>query len=444
MPRALLPLVLLGLSAALPISVNAAAGTPAELAVDSEPLIREWVPAAAPADAPAGTKFRARVRIIIDESGKVVAARDLAEESGPFGEAAVEAVKKWVFSPALDQGKAVRACVDVPFEATAGQAQKPGLTPPQRLWPKPAPRQSPEIVAAPLGEFPASLVGRGLPGEVEFECRINAEGRSQAIRVLRASHVDYVSAALEAYPEWKFKPAMQGDLAITADVRGEVSFDDPGFKRALILSANRITAPDGSEPEARPLPRGMMDPVYPADLLLAGEGGTAAVEFLVTTNGRVSEVIVREASAPAFGHALAAATWACIFDPALEGGRGVEVRLLRRHEFKPDADRALVRLVDLAKADGLKGGAGLDGKVVPIYRVPPVLSSAAKETASGAVAGVEFVIDRDGRARLPRIVTAPNDELGWAAATAVSQWIFSAPKRSGAPAEVKVQIPIKF
>jgi TonB family protein len=60
------------------------------------------------------------------------------------------------------------------------------------------------------------------------------------------------------------------------------------------------------------------------------------------------------------------------------------------------------------------------------------------------VAVVEFVIDRDGRVRLPRIVSATRPSLGWSAATALSQWVFTTPMRGGKPTEVKVQIPIEF
>jgi TonB family protein len=57
---------------------------------------------------------------------------------------------------------------------------------------------------------------------------------------------------------------------------------------------------------------------------------------------------------------------------------------------------------------------------------------------------IEFVIDRDGRARLPRIVSASDEQFGWAAATAVSQWVFDMPRRNGQPVDVRVKIPFQF
>jgi TonB family protein len=59
-------------------------------------------------------------------------------------------------------------------------------------------------------------------------------------------------------------------------------------------------------------------------------------------------------------------------------------------------------------------------------------------------AEVEFVIDRHGRVRLPRVVRATEEAFGWAAATAVSQWVFEAPTKGGEPAEVVVRVPVGF
>ena len=125
---------------------------------------------------------------------------------------------------------------------------------------------------------------------------------------------------------------------------------------------------------------------------------------------------------------------------------------MKKAEFKPlpvdatEAPRAdpLGRLVILARKDSLRGGADLDEKLTPLYRVAPGYPAALRADKPSGEATVEFVIDRDGRARLPRIVAATREEFGWAAATAVAQWLFRPPLRGGAPVEVKVQIPFNF
>jgi outer membrane biosynthesis protein TonB len=42
------------------------------------------------------------------------------------------------------------------------------------------------------------------------------------------------------------------------------------------------------------------------------------------------------------------------------------------------------------------------------------------------------------------VISATQEEFGWAAATAVSQWVFKIPLRAGQPADVRVRIPFDF
>ena len=65
------------------------------------------------------------------------------------------------------------------------------------------------------------------------------------------------------------------------------------------------------------------------------------------------------------------------------------------------------------------------------------------ERAKGQ-AEIEFIIDNTGHAQLPRIVTSTRDDFGWAAATAVSRWQFTAPTMNSQPVDVLVTVPIEF
>lgn len=72
---------------------------------------------------------------------------------------------------------------------------------------------------------------------------------------------------------------------------------------------------------------------------------------------------------------------------------------------------------------------------------PPALKQGDKPAGT---AMIEIVIDREGRARLPRIVSATREEFGWAAATAAAQWVFQPPMRGGHAVDVKVRVPFEF
>jgi TonB family protein len=423
--------------------------TAAPVLPDSEPSIKTRVAPEFPATLPSTvTQGSAVTRIIVDDHGAITAARVLKASDPAFGEAALAAVKQWQFSAGVDHGKYTAMCLDVPFQFDRAKSNK-GELPMGNLSLVPLKRAA--LQDAPLGDYPESLSGRGLQGQVIFACVVNPDGTASGLRVLRASHADYVVPAIVAAKNWRFTPATQGDLTIASELRGEVYYTDTKTPpRDQVLAANGITAPDGSQPEAAPQPAIMADPVFPYDLLLKGQSGSAAVEFTVAGNGVVRDVHVREATQSEFGAALAAAVETWLFSPAMVHGMGVDVKLLKRAEFKGvpadaksvDGDWAS-RLVPLVRENALKGGAGLDGRIVPLYRVPPVRPSTLADDAK-AQAVIEFVIDRDGRARLPRIVSASDEAVGWAAATAIGQWVFSAPTRGGQPTEVKVQVPVAF
>ncbi len=85
-------------------------------------------------------------------------------------------------------------------------------------------------------------------------------------------------------------------------------------------------------------------------------------------------------------------------------------------EFKlPDAagGDSHGRLVAAMRAGEIGGARRLDEKITPIHRVAPRYPQGLR--IDGAPAGraeVEFVIEREGRARLPRVVQATHEEFG--------------------------------
>jgi TonB family protein len=438
------------LAADKPAAAGKSASAPTELLAESDALLRTWVPAEFPADVASDVQNgSATVRVVVNEKGAIVGSRVLEASAPAFGDAALAAAKQWTFTPAVVNGKYAASCLDIPFEFTRGKPTPHTASPRPDLMPRAAPPTQASLADGPLGDYPATLVGRGLPGEVQFHCLVDAAGRASHLTILRASHPDFVLAAIAAFPAWRFEPAKQGDLPIATEMVGEVSYSDTKTpERSAVLQANGITAPDGSVPDAPPQPTKMTDPIWPYDAAINGKGGAASVEFTVGTDGATSNIVVREATTPAFGAALAAAVATWNFEPAIVDGKAVEVRLLKKAEFTvPAADASPddwnVRLVKAIKAGTITGGRGLDARLTPVYRAVPVKPASLAEGAKGE-AVVEFIIDRDGRGRLPRIVSATNDECGWAAATAASQWVFTPPTRGGKPTEVRVQVPMEF
>lgn len=419
---------------------------------DGLALLRGWVPPIYPT-----TELKARhsgmvnVRCIIDETGRVTSARALEDSDAAFIQAAIDAVKAWKFAPAVSAGKPVACCLDtlVAFSPAAGQ-QKPSSVPPQEQTFTAAPRTSPSPKATPTGDYPAVLLERRLQGAVRFACLVSPEGRPTEVKIVGASHVEFVQPALRSLEHWEFTPGMQGDLPVASEIEGLVSFEDIVKSPEETLAANGLAAPDGSVPSVHVMPAYVVDPVWPIEALLAGESGAATVEFTVAETGLVHDIHVREATQPAYGAAVAAALQSWAFERPLEKGRGTTVPMRQRYEFKaPAADAAesapFGRVLDLLRRGEITSAKGLDAKLTPLYRVRPEYPEALREQRNPAGrAEIEFVIDREGRARFPRIISATHEEFGWAAATAVAQWVFKAPRRGGEPVDVKVRIPFDF
>lgn len=451
-----LPIVLVGAMQAS--SAPPPVAHPENALFDGPPSVATWVPPVYPPDA-LKEKVGGMVmgRIIVDDTGRVIAARALKTPDARLGEAAVAALRRWTFTPARDNQRAVAMCLDVPlrFDPKKGAESWPAasLPPLDVVLHMGAPRRTAATgKSGPVGDYPETLKSRRLQGTVTVACRVDAAGRASAPRILAATHADFVLPALASFAQWQFTPAMQGDLPVAAELSVEITYDPLPVDHDAQLVASGLSAPDGTPPANPPNLRTVVDPVWPYDLLMKGEDGSASAEFTVEADGSVTAIKVREASQPEFGRALAAALEGCTFQPAYHEGKGVAMTLLKRAEFKAAAPGGgeesgdpVARLVQLARAGGLHGGGRLDEPLTPLYQATPDYPAAlqAGEKPVGA-AVIEMVIDRDGRARLPRIVSASREEFGWAAATAAAQWVFKAPRRDGQPTEVKVQIPFRF
>lgn len=415
-------------------------------------LLRTWAPPDYPPDA-----LRERVggvvtiRLLVDETGRVASARILEADDPRLGAAALDAARKWSFTPALDEGVPVACSLDAPVLFSPDEAarrRKPGMLPKPEETPQPSPRTDAKANEQYEAEYPDSLLSRKLSGLVRFKCSVTKQGTPTKMRVLVASHADFVVPALQSLERWRFTPAMQGDLPVEADLVGEIAFDSQERDDAAVLAINQITAPDGQPPALHPKILFFADPVDPYESLLKGEAGSATVLFTVDAQGRAREVSVKEASAPPFGRALAAAVETLLFTGPMDGGKEATVPLMMRMDFPAvaaDDEGPLGRIVAAARAKQIGAPKGLDEALAPLYRIAPAYPQALAQSGNPpGRAEVEFVIDRDGRARLAHVVSCTDEAFGWSAATAVAQWVFRAPLRQGQPVDVRVRIPFEF
>lgn len=412
--------------------------------------LRDWVQPAYP-DAAKKAKLEGEVLVefVVEENGRVTRATVKESSDTQFEAPALAAVAQWVFSPALEEGRPVASAMGAPirFAATQWKQKRAPLFPQPSEMPQALKITPAKATVAPDPEYPPELDEQKIAGEVQMEFTVDETGRVRDPKVLWASHAAFVETSLRAIEKTQFEPAHQGSLPKASAKRYPVSFQSLTAKRADVLAANHLAVVMGPEPAVLPQPFVLFKPVYPAELLLAGEGGAAAAEFSVAENGQVGEIRLVSATRPEFGSALLAAIEGWSFQPAVNGeGMRVSVRLHSDHKFIPPDNGAVARLAaDMRPGGtGVGGAGGLDQKLNPLWRGFPVYPANFSDPKPTGEALIEFVIDRDGRVRLPHIKSATREEFGWAAATAVSQWVFAPPRRKGAPVDVRVSIPIEF
>ena len=414
----------------------------------ADPVLREWVQPEYPAEAKK-TKAEGRVSVefVVEPDGSVSHEKVSRSTDEQFNAATLAAVRQWKFGPALEEGKPAASGMEVVvgFElAQLGQKQKP-LYPPVHLMPRPLPLEPSEARSSLDPAYPAELETRRLPGEVVIEFTVDPEGRAREPKVLMASHPAFVESALRTLEQGKFTPAHQGAVPKRSRMQYPVAFESDGATSTDVLLANQLEITSG-EPTVLPRVLVLAQPVYPRDRLLAGEKGLAAAEFTINAEGRTEDIREISANAPEFAAALTAAIESWVFKPA-QGAEGpMAVRVKAGHTFATEETGAEARLAARLRpdGDGVGTASGLDQKLKPLWRGFPVYPQALLGQRITGSAEVEFVIDRDGRARVPRIVKASEETFGWAAAMAISQWVFERPTRQGEPVDVTVRIPVAF
>lgn len=430
--------------------VNLLVGAPAPniaeaLALNGAPILVNWVrpeyPKQARREKREGT---VTVEFVVETDGRVSRASVQKSTDEVFEAPALAAVSQWRFKPALEEGKAVPVGMTVPVVFDLDQFRTQLLQPPGPQQPVPLPEEPAVAKGLDIG-YPAELDDRKLPGVVMVEVTVNVDGQVEKPRVQWASHPAFVEKALLAIEKATFTPAKQGPLTKASIVRYPVGFESMGAKTADVLAANRLELMTEPAPDMLPRPRVLIHPVYPRNLLLAGESGRAVVEFTVTAEGGTENIMVISADRPDYGAALRAAVETWGFGPAQNEAGPMAVRLRVTHDFSPDAVPTETRVAARLNSEtGIGGPAGLDRRIVPLWRGFPVYPQELRDQRLSGEALVEFIIDHNGRVRLPLVVSATEEAFGWAAATALSQWVFERPTRGGKPTEVKVRIPVDF
>lgn len=425
------------------LAVRAAA---AEVTVDfGAAILDTWVQPAYP-DAARKAKQEGTVLVefVVEADGTVTRAQVVESDGLVFDAAALEAVRQWHFRPALEEAKPAASAMRVPvvFSLQQLRQKKPPLMPPEIHLPVALKVEPAQAEGDINPDYPSELDALLLPGVVRIRFVVDPAGTAQQLQVLFASHPAFVETALRTLERAKFVPARQGPLTRPFTIEYPVGFQSFGAKPADALAANHLAViGDGM---GVPSPAMLNQPIYPRDALLAGATATVAAEFTVNPQGMVEDIAFPDGTGSDFEGALRAAIESWVFQPARGDGGTVAVRLRVTHEFSPNPAEARLALLFQPGGEGIKGPSGLDQRLKPLWRGFPVYPQQLLAAKPSGQATIEFVIDRDGRARVPRVVEATAPEFGWAAMAAITQWVFERPRRGGEPVDVLVRVPVEF
>jgi TonB family protein len=195
----------------------------------------------------AGIEGQIVLQIVIDEQGRVTDVQVLsARPPGLFDEAAVMAIRQWIYEPARSGGQPIKVRLGQQIEFSLKDVKPPqpplppsveepriivrmrpgsGETPISMAWEE-APELIPETLVKP--EYPPLALKERVEGKVILQVVIDEDGNVVEAEVLFAQPPGiFEEAAIRAIKQWKFKPAKQYDKPIKVLIAWPVDFRLP-------------------------------------------------------------------------------------------------------------------------------------------------------------------------------------------------------------------------
>lgn len=297
----------------------------------------------------------------------------------------------------------------------------------------------------------------GVEGTVTIGFVVDATGAVRDPQVVRSNNPWFERPAIDAILKWKFQPGVKGGKPVNSRVMQPVDFslNDAQGRAAWVIkkAKNHDQLPEPFRWDKAPRPVNTSFPVYPFEALRAKQQAKFVILLLVDPTGSVIEARIKDEVSAAFAGAARAMAAMWEFEPARKAdGAACHAMIGIELDFKPDGrgsapvpDTAMQILRELARSEPRIVEAGdLDAipKEVTNRRIPFPLGLRAQKVEGEAV--VEFYIDREGDAQLPRVISATNDEFAHSAALAAACWRFEPPKKEGKSVVARVRRPVRF
>jgi TonB family protein len=256
--------------------------------------------------------------------------------------------------------------------------------------------------------YPYEMSRAGIGGRVVVQFVITRTGSTDEIAVVRSTDRRFDLTAIQAVRTWRFEPALKQGKPVACRVMQELELS--------LLSP----------------------PTYPAELLRQGSTGSAEIEFSINEQGRAIDVKTVNASGSEFAGAARAAVMASTYAPAFPGSKAGSTRQRAQYRFEPDGqgdarvdDNTRKFLARLKKNPEIVPFSNLDAPPTRKVNPEPSVAPDLMATIGTGTAQVAIFIDPSGNVILPQVVTATHEDLGYAAAQAIRDWKYTAPKKGG-------------
>lgn len=205
---------------------SAVAQTPADVYkpgndVSTPVVVTDVKPSYPPAVMRRGLSGAVKLECIVETDGTVSAIRVTTPLDPDLDAAAVAALNQWRFKPALKDGKAVRASIDVEMTFTM-RGPGPRLDSAE-VKAGPGVRM-PRLLKEVKPSYPVSKRGSGIQGMVTLDCIVLADGTVGEVRVARGIDPDLDLEAIRAMRQWRFTPGERDGKPVPVQVSVEMSF----------------------------------------------------------------------------------------------------------------------------------------------------------------------------------------------------------------------------
>lgn len=301
-------------------------------------------------------------------------------------------------------------------------------------------------------EYPPAALESGEPGSVTVDVLVAPDGTVLDLSIVSSSNAVFEAAVIAVLGRWQFTAGTCDGEPVRSRKLQRVNFVPDARHEAYTIDVPKTGEwPEELRYDEPPIVTFDPAPVFPRDRLQDNViTGSATVSALIGPDGRVRESRILKASHPSFGLAARAMMEQWTFEPAKKNrqpswalvSREVQFDSQTEHGYVPEDIRRMA-----LRPDGLESlprVTQLDRKPQPLFQASPVFPDTLRDAGVADTVIVEFVIDQDGSVRLPTPIRYRNEQLAWAATSAVARWRYERPTLEGRPVNARAAVPVLF